>query len=404
LEQATDRPWSPQEFSVLAKWLAANEKPLEIVIQASKRPRRYDPLCCGPMVPVIAVLLPAHLHHGNVARALHARAMLRLKDGEVEEAWGDLLACHRLARLIGQGPMIVDTVTAFGVDESTCTGDHAVLQHARPTATQIAKMLADLNRLPVMPKMADSFDVAERYLYLNVVLDASRQGPASLVGSNELQGLDLFDAPELAKLKDTRNLLIHYGATIAFDWDLILRRGNAWFDRIAEAFRKPTRHERKKALSHLEDEIRRLKERAEDAKSLDESMLVNPRQALSERFSDVLLTMFLPNLRTDNEQEDRWIMRFELDKLAFGLAAYHADRGTYPAKLAELAPHYVAEVKKDIFNDSELRYRLEGQGYLLYSVGINGKDDGARGYEERKENEDWDDLVVRAPATTEQNP
>ena len=43
-------------------------------------------------------------------------------------------------------------------------------------------------------------------------------------------------------------------------------------------------------------------------------------------------------------------MQFELTRLAFALAAYHADRGTYPAKLADLVPKYVAEVPKDIFN------------------------------------------------------
>ena len=72
-------------------------------------------------------------------------------------------------------------------------------------------------------------------------------------------------------------------------------------------------------------------------------------------------------------------MQFDLTRLAFALAAYHADHGTYPAKLADLAPKYVAEVPKDIFNASELHYRPEGGGYLLYSVGVNGKDDGGKG-------------------------
>jgi len=65
-------------------------------------------------------------------------------------------------------------------------------------------------------------------------------------------------------------------------------------------------------------------------------------------------------------------MQFDLTKLAFALAAYHADRGAYPAKLADLVPKYVAEVPKDIFSAAELHYRWEGGGYLLYSVGVNG--------------------------------
>ncbi len=60
LSLAMKRPWSQQEFPVLAEWLAANEKPLALVVEASKRPRRYDPLCCGEKTPLIAVLLPGH--------------------------------------------------------------------------------------------------------------------------------------------------------------------------------------------------------------------------------------------------------------------------------------------------------------------------------------------------------
>ena len=73
-------------------------------------------------------------------------------------------------------------------------------------------------------------------------------------------------------------------------------------------------------------------------------------------------------------------MRFELDKLAFALAAYRADHGIYPVKLGDLVPKYVAEVPKDICNDSELHYRQEADGFLLYSVGNNGRDDGGKSY------------------------
>ncbi len=96
-------------------------------------------------------------------------------------------------------------------------------------------------------------------------------------------------------------------------------------------------------------------------------------------------------------------MRVELDKLGFALASYRADHGAYPAKLAELVPNHVVEVPKDIFNDSDLHYRREGNGYLLYSIGVNAKDDAAKSYDDRKNDEDWDDLVVRVPAPTMEN-
>ena len=47
------------------------------------------------------------------------------------------------------------------------------------------------------------------------------------------------------------------------------------------------------------------------------------------------------------------------------------------------------KIPKDIFNDdADLHYMRKGDGYLLYSVGANGKDDGGKGYEDyAKENE-----------------
>ncbi len=394
---AMKRPWSPKEFPILAGWLAANEKPLALVVEASKRPRRYDPLCGSS---VIAILLPDIQHYRDFDRALCARAMLRLNEGKLKEAWEDLLTCHRLARLAGQGPTVIEAVVMFSIEEMACAGDQVLLQHAHLTATQIAKMRKDLDRLPPMPKVVDKLDVAERFMYLNVVSDYSRQWVASL---REL--LAFFDDTAWSKdlrgpgdMKDTIKSLIHHSTSAAIDWDYILRMGNSWYDRIADAYRKPTRAERVKALNKIDKEIGELKKTAADAKSLDNLMAANPRKALSERVSQVLLTMFLQEEPLYSQTEDRWTMRFELDKLSFALAAYHADHDTYPKKLTDLAPRYVVEVPKDIFNNSELHYRLEGRGYLLYSVGVNGKDDGAKSYENRKKDEDWDDLVVRVPA------
>lgn len=91
-------------------------------------------------------------------------------------------------------------------------------------------------------------------------------------------------------------------------------------------------------------------------------------------------------------------MQFDLTKLAFALAQYRADHDSYPVTLADLVPKYVAEIPKDIFNDSDLHYTRQDDGYLLYSVGSNGRDDGGKSYDDRTGNEDWDDLVVRVPA------
>jgi hypothetical protein len=383
------QPWSRQEFPVLAQWIEANEKPLALVVEASKRPRFYDPLCAGETTPLIAVPLPVTMEFRELARALCVRAMLRLDEGRVENAWQDLLACHRLARLIGQGPTVVHAMVALPAEEMACAGDQAVLQHADLTARQLAQMHEDLDRLPPMPKMADKLDASERFTYLDCVAVFSREGIASLA--------DLAGDAEPKGLKTTIASLIRYGVGTTADWDLVLREGNSWYDRIAEAYGKPSRAEQRQALGKIADDFGKLKKTAEDTKSLETSMRDNPRKALSERLSQVMLVLFIRGWEGCVKGEDRWTMQLELDKLAFALASYRVDHGVYPAALAELAPKYVAEVPKDLSGDGELRYRREGKGCLLYSVGVNGKDDGAKGLDDRKNEEDWDDVAVRLP-------
>jgi hypothetical protein len=117
----------------------------------------------------------------------------------------------------------------------------------------------------------------------------------------------------------------------------------------------------------------------------------------------MLVSLLLPAAEACAIAEDRGTTQFALTRLAFALGAYRADHGAYPAKLADLAPKYVARVPKDIFSDSELHYRSEGGGYLLYSVGPNGKDDSGKGREDRKSFEDWDDIAVHMTAAPPQN-
>ncbi len=395
LRLATTRPWSRREFPMLAQWLAANEKPLALLGEASKRPHRYDPLCGRERMALMAVPLPTHLLYREAARTLCARAMLRLGEGRTAEAWEDLLACHRLARLIGQGPTTIEALGASAVEETACLGDRALLQHARLDAGEIAEMRNDLNRLLPMPLMADKIDVAERFTYLDIVSDYSRHGISSVIEFYD--ELMEFDVPESQELKETVNVLRQYGNDTLIDWDLVLRMGNAWYDQLVDTYRKPTGPEQSSALRKAEDDLRRLKKTAADAELLARQIPDNPSKAISERLGQILLTFYASDPTQFIQSERWWIMRLELDKLGFVLALYRDCHGVYPERLADLMPTHVARIPDDLFNDSGLRYRRDGEGYLLYSVGKNGKSDGARGYEDNKNLEGWDDLVIRVP-------
>ena len=394
LDEAMKRPWRREKFPALAGWLAANEKPLALVVEAARRPRLYDPLLAvDESDMVLGVLLPGAQAHRHLARPLQARAMLRLGQGKADAAWADLLACHRLGRLSAQGPTLVQSLVGIAIESIACRGDEALLQHGRLSAGQVRAMRADLDGLAPMPKMVDKIDLGERFMYLDCVTMVARDGIDKLGRLNGGGG-------ESGKVAKT---LMNLAARLTIDWDTILRMGNSWYDRMVDAYRKPTRAERQKAFGAIDEDIKKLATEAKDFQSLALSALGNPRKAITRQMGKIFIALLLPAVTAASQAEDRGAMQFEVTRLGFALAAYRADHGAYPAKLSELTPKYVAEVPKDIFSTEPLRYRRRGDGYLLYSVGVNGTDDGGRGYDDRERagrwgDNDWDDLSVRVPA------
>ncbi len=45
---ATKRPWAAKDHPHIAAWLEANEKPLALVVEATRRPDYYNPLVLDP--------------------------------------------------------------------------------------------------------------------------------------------------------------------------------------------------------------------------------------------------------------------------------------------------------------------------------------------------------------------
>jgi hypothetical protein len=109
---------------------------------------------------------------------------------------------------------------------------------------------------------------------------------------------------------------------------------------------------------------------------------------------DILIARLIPAVHKVELAADRRGQVQDNLTLAFALAWHKADKGRYPKKLDELAPKYLKDIPQDVFSGKALIYRPSEKGYLLYSVGVNGKDDAGRGPADRPQG---DDLSVRMP-------
>jgi hypothetical protein len=90
-------------------------------------------------------------------------------------------------------------------------------------------------------------------------------------------------------------------------------------------------------------------------------------------------------------------VRLDLAEVALALAAYKAERGEYPARLAELAGEYLDEVPLDRYSGRGFIYSRRDEGYMLYSVGHNATSDGGAIQEYT-----GDDIVIQSPVPAPQ--
>lgn len=380
LHNAMEEPWSQSDFPLVAEWIAGNEKPLDLVVEGTRRPKCYLPLLDGGDLGLAGVPMPVEHLSRSAGRALAARAMLRLGEGNVAKAEQDLLACHRLARLIGSTPFIVGALVAIAIDAVAFEGDFRLMEYGHRSAQDAIVYQRELRKLLPLPVMADEVDASERFAFLDVVLALARSQRRDL---GNLAGAG-------------RDSAVSKAIQGSLEWDEALKFGNAQFDKAVAAARVPTAPERRKAFEVLDRELGGMRSESGNlidfAYSLLQGRLLG--NAMGGQMGRIFTAQFIPTVRTACDAETRARTREALGQLGFALSAYRADRAAYPERLNVLAPRYMAKVPQDLFIEQPLHYKRQGDGFLLYSVGANGVDDGGSTFESQPPG---DDIVLQIP-------
>jgi len=140
---------------------------------------------------------------------------------------------------------------------------------------------------------------------------------------------------------------------------------------------------REKEFDKIDADLLEQKKKATDAGNLAQLVLgKEPGKVVVQAIGDVLMGLLMPAVRKVQQAEDRSEQSARNLQIAFALAHFRADQGRYPARLDELAPTYLPAVANDVFSGKPLIYKPAEKGYLFYSVGANGQDDGGRWYDD----------------------
>jgi hypothetical protein len=381
MSAASQRPWAANDYPDIAGWLKVNEKPLDLVLAATKQPDYFNPMVTREKSGLLNALVPALQKCREAAQALAARAMLRVEEGKIDDAWQDLLALHRLSRLLGRGVSLIEVLVGIAIDVFANKVDLAFLERAPLTSEQVLARLQDLRRLPPMPALADKIDLLERFWLLEAITLTARHGTAYL------ETMPAGKAPPPKEKQFGARLF-----TRSINWDPALRNANRWIDRFVACLRMTDRSARVQEIAAINQDLEAMKGQVASMDWAQKALLGPERRG--ELIGNVLIGLMLPAIDKVQSSAERCEQGQRNVHVAFALAAYQRDHGRYPAKLDELAPRYLEKIPDDLFAGKPLIYRLEDKGYLLYSVGVNGTDDGGRGYGDEPPG---DDLCVRMP-------
>jgi hypothetical protein len=277
----------------------------------------------------------------------------------------------------------MEGLVGVAIEMIATKADLGYLERSHLTSVQVQDRLKDLQRLSPLPATAEKIDLGERIIFLDLLQCVRRRGP------------DILDAHPLDSGKVRQADPVTLEAMDLIDWEPTFRTANHWYNRLVAVLRLPDRPSREKELNKFYADLKALKNEAVEPKTFGKLLGKEPAsKAVGKRMGETFICLLMPNTRLVHNAQERGEQTQRNLRIAFALAAFQSDHGRYPARLDELAPRHLAEVPNDLFSGKALIYRTSEEGYLLYSVGVNGRDEGARSY---GDDPAGDDMPIRMP-------
>ncbi|GAB4148108.1 MAG: hypothetical protein Tsb009_21700 [Planctomycetaceae bacterium] len=388
-DKALEGLWKKAQCPEIANWLDANRKTYSLIMQASQQPILFVPFVVDGKRQDLSTALDSRMAvyqpTRESVRILSMWANLHLGEGHADLAIKDLLAAHRLARLIHRSGFMIESLVAFALEAIASEGDGRLVASGQLTAKQTLGYLKQLEQLGPLNEFGQNYHVAERCFALDILLQIAQ---SEKIDPKDWEGFDLLSKGVVKALS--------VSFEDYFDINVVLKEMNHQIDEIVRIANIRDAKSRRKAVRLLKQKLEKFeKDSKQDPTFLKEGKLKPAeRRKASIWLSRALMTLTLPTLDVCFNAQDRANSRHDFSKIILALAAYRAEHKNYPAQLTSLTLKYLKVIPLDRFTGEPLKYRRTKKGFLLYSVGANGKDDGGR-YE--YPGESVDDVVIRVP-------
>ena len=317
----------PAEKALARRIVQRRSKVLALVDQAAARThcdfeREFDK---GP-----DLMLPEYASMRQAARLLAGRALLRAEDGDLEGAFQSIATGAKIGRHAGEDPILIALLVNIAIYSIMDSAFHDLLLRSS-TDPRARSLAARTLKFPELPALAHCY--RGEVVMGRVVTGRIRES-----------GSFIEELSPLLRGKSAKTR-----AAMADAWDVrMLQYWRKCFAALRQAGSDPVLQVR--ALKPASDEL--------------EGRMGEPTYELAAIIMPVFSQVGM-KLASAHEQE-------RLRQTILLIAQYRRVNQAWPPSLSQLA----APVEPDMFTGQPPIYRRTPDGFILYSVGDNLKDDG----------------------------
>jgi hypothetical protein len=335
-------PLTEETKALITQYLTDNRQALELLhkgaaIEHSRYPvdlsRGFD------------VFMPDLSNIRDGARLLTLEAVIHAEDGKPSQAAGSIISIFGLARSLSEEPILISQLVRIACQALAVSALEHVINRTEFTDEQLADLSQTLVKAEDPCAMSRAF-VGERCM-----------------------GLSIFKMPaaQILRTVDVRSQTPAVGGIALYKFS-----GLADMDIIAytdvmndylKAIQLPP-HERLEAVDVIEENIEKISK------------------------IHIYTRLFLPGFSRCTTIDVRIAAQLRTAQTGLAVQRYRLASDRLPDSLAELVPTYLDAVVKDPFDGKELRYKKLETGFVVYSIGEDGNDDG--GKEKPREKSSYD--------------
>jgi len=353
----------------IEQFLKDNRKILELVIAGSKKPYYWCEYKTSDnnTGKIIGILVPHLAEYRKLAHSLCWRAQLQAGQGQYEEAFDDLTACYRFGWHLKGDKTLIEQLVGIAIRALSVRNIRQIVTDFQVDAASLAALQEDLQQAIKDEDFTVSFEVEKLFIYDEI----QRCFTEGIFGTSHLF---LPKAKVFALGESWEEEPEHSASVIVL---MTIMTPKKWPGAFEVLFTYPNKRQTREITDKFYafwDGIADKTPAQLHSEGIDVEAKVNEFIE-----NNILLNILAPAFSRIIEIS----YRCKADVLAtlsiISIERYNQDTGQYPSSLAQLIERgYLKELPMDPFSDKPLVYRTTDDGFILYGVGTNFKDDGGQ--------------------------